>query len=205
MQIKDNTNLRVSYFEKKIKDPIIELFFDSNNINFDNGDGGEIRGVELELDIQDIGPLSLVTNLTYIDAQLDYTVDNGGNMVSTTSSFPYQPEWIFNANLGYENDEWDFGINLIYNFVGQNTTIIRRRQQDPSLVLGDMHSLDLVMRKGFGKDDDGGGWVIGCGIKNLYATDKEYSWDGGANAINGRVRNRIDSDRTYFVEAKCSF
>lgn len=204
-QLDDTTNLRVSLFDKTIEEPIIELFFNADNIFFDNGDEGKIRGVELELDMAELGPFSLVSNLTYIDAELNYTVDNGGIPESTTSSFPYQPEWIFNANLGYENEEWDFGANLIYNFVGENTTIIRRRSVDPSLVLGAVHSLDLVVRKGFGRDEDGGGWLLGAGIKNLWATDKEYTWDGGSAAVDGQVRNIAGVDRTYFIEAKCSF
>ncbi|MGA0899406.1 MAG: carboxypeptidase regulatory-like domain-containing protein [Luteolibacter sp.] len=204
-QVNDTTNFRVSFFEKKIQDPIIELFFDSNNIFFDNGDDGNIRGVELELEMAEVGPFSLVSNLTYIDAELNYTVDNGGSPETTTSSFPYQPEWIFNANFGYEHEPWDFGVNLIYNFVGENTTIIRRRSVDPSLVLGAVHSLDIVMRKGFGRDDKGGGWTLGAGIKNLWSTDREFSWDGGAAAVDGQVRNIVGVDRTYFVEAKCSF
>lgn len=204
-QVNDNTNIRLSLFEKKIEDPIIELFFNSNNIYFDNGDDGNIRGVELELEMAELGPFSLVSNLTYIDAELNYTVDDGGTPQSTSSSFPYQPEWIFNANLGYENEQWDFGANLIYNFVGENTTIIRRRAADPSLVLGATHSLDLVLRKGFGRDEDGGGWLIGAGVKNLWSTDKEYRWDGGAAAVDGQLRNIAGVDRTYFIEAKCSF
>ena len=176
-QVNDDTNIRMSLFDKKIEDPIIELFFNSNNIYFDNGDDGSIRGMELELEMTDLGLFSLISNLTYIDAELNYTIDNGGTAEQTTSSFPYQPEWIFNANLGYEHEPWDFGVNLIYNFVGENTTIIRRRAADPSLVLGAAHSLDLVLRKGFGRDDDGGGWLIGAGIKNLWATDKESCAD----------------------------
>lgn len=205
LEINDSANFRVSYFDKTIKDPIVELFFDSNNIFFDNGDEGKLRGVELELELKEIGPFNLVSNLTYIDAELNYTVSNGGTLQETSSSFPYQPEWIFNANLGYENEEHDFGINLIYNFVGENTTIIRRRQQDPSLVLGAVHSLDLVMRKGFGDEEYGPQWQLVFGVKNLYATDKEFRWDGGQAAIDGMVRNTSSSDRTYFVEAKCSF
>lgn len=205
LQLNDTSNLRVSYFDKKIDGPIIELFANSDSIYFDNGDQGDIRGLELELELQEVGPFSLTSNLTYIEAELEYSVLNGNVPQTTTSSFPYQPEWIFNANLGYEHEPWDFGVNLIYNFVGENTTIIRRRDQDPSLVLGAMHSLDLVMRKGFGRDDEGGGWQLGFGIKNLFATDKEYTWDGGSAAIAGQVRNTATVDRTYFIEAKCSF
>lgn len=205
LQINDTANFRVSVFDKTITDPIVELFFDSSNIFFDNGDEGNLRGVELELELEEIGPFSLVSNLTYIDAELAYTVSNGGVLQETVSSFPYQPEWIFNANLGYENEEHDFGVNLIYNFVGENTTIIRRREQDPSLVLGAVHSLDLVMRQGFGDGEDGAQWQFVFGVKNLYATDKEFTWDGGQAAIDGMVRNTSSSDRTYFFEAKCSF
>lgn len=203
-KVNDTTNLRASFFDKKIQAPIIELFLDAQTVVYDNGNDGSIRGIELELDMAELGPFSLVSNLTYIDAELNYTVTNGGTPEDTTSSFPYQPEWIINANLGYEYEPWDFGINLIYNFVGENTTVIRRRAVDPSIVLGATHSLDLVMRKGFDRDEDGGGWMIGGGIKNLWSTDNVYKWDGGGQ-VDGRVRNTSGVDRTYFIEAKWAF
>ncbi len=203
-QVNDTTSLRASFFDKKIEDPIVELFFSAESVNYDNGDDGSIRGIELELDMAELGPFSLVSNLTYINAELNYTVDNGGIPETTSSSFPYQPEWIFNANLGYEHEPWDFGINLIYNFVGENTTVIRRRSVDPSLVLDDTHSLDLVISKGFGRDEDGGGWLIGGGIKNLWSTDNVYTYDGGGE-VDGQVRNTSGVDRTYFIEAKWAF
>ena len=203
-ELDDTTNLRVSIFDKKIEAPIVELFLDAETVIYDNGDEGAIRGMELELDMAELGPFSLVGNLTYIDAELTYTVDNGGKPEVTSSSFPYQPEWIFNANLGYEYEPWDFGINLIYNFVGENTTVIRRRSVDPSIVLDTTHSLDLVMRKGFGQDEGGGSWVIGGGIKNLWSTDNVYTYDGGGQ-VDGQVRNTSGVDRTYFIEAKWAF
>lgn len=204
-EIHEDSNLRVSLFDKKITDPIVELFLTSERLTYSNGDEGNLQGVEVEYEHNNLGPFSFGANLTYIDAELAYTVEGANGLETTTEQFPYQPEWIANANLGYEHEDWDLGVNLIYNFVGEHNTIVRRREAEANLVLDPLHSLDLVVRKGFGRDDEGGGWLIVAGVKNLWSTDKEYYWDGGAADTDGRLRNRDAVERTYFIEAKCSF
>jgi TonB-dependent receptor len=205
LAVNETSNLRFSLFKKKILDPIIEERRDPNTIGYSNGDEGNLNGAELEVEFREVGPFSLSTNLTYIDAELIYTVlSPTGDIVTTTERFPYQPEWIFNTNLGYEKEEWDLGVNLIYNFTGEYTTVLRRVGTDANLQQAALHGLDLVFRKGVARDGEKG-LLFTAGIKNLVATDKEFTWQGGAPAIDGKLHKREEAQRTYFVEAKYNF
>jgi hypothetical protein len=203
--VNEDTDIRLSFFKKQIIDPIIEERRDPNTIGYSNGDEGNIQGVEFEMELRELGPFSLTSNLTYIDAELVYTVlSQTGQIVTTSERFPFQPEWIFNANLGYEKEEWDFGANLVYNFTGEYATVLRRVSTDANVVQSALHSLDLQVRKGFDLEDDRR-LEISAGIKNLFATDKEFRYDGGGATFDGHLNRRIAAQRTYFIEAKYSF
>ena len=206
LKISDSSDLRVSVFRKTITDPIIEERRDPSTIGYSNGDQGNIQGVELEYEFKDTGPFTFATNLTYIEAELIYTVlSQTGQIVTTTERFPFQPNWIYNISTGYENEDLDFGANLIYNFVGEYSTILRRVSTDANLLQSSQHSLDLVLRKGFRRNEEGEGWLFTCGIKNLIATDKEFTWQGGGPVVDGNLQSRSAAQRTYFLEAKYEF
>lgn len=204
-KLTDTSNVRLSFFKKEIIDPIIEERRDPNTIGYSNGDEGNIAGVELEMDFRELGPFSLTSNLTYIDAELVYTVlSQTGDIVTTSERFPYQPEWIFNTNLGYDKKEWDFGANLVYNFTGEYNTVLRRVDTDSNLQQSALHSLDLIFRKGICRDEDQG-LLLTAGIKNLIATDREQTWHGGSPEIDGKLYRTDEAQRTYFIEAKYNF
>lgn len=203
--VTDTSSLTLNFFNKEIVDPIIEERRDPNTIGYSNGDLGQLSGAEFECSLQDVGPFSLVANVTYISAELTYTVESPatGGFETTVERFPYQPEWIFNLNLGYEHEDWGLGVNLIYNFTGEYNTILRRVSTDSNLQQQSIHAIDLVCRKSFGDPDDGVEWELTAGIKNLLATDRELVWRGGA--LDGRTNQVFEAQRTYFVGAKCSF
>ncbi|MGE9270658.1 MAG: outer membrane beta-barrel protein [Verrucomicrobiales bacterium] len=199
----DNQVYRVSLFRKEILDPIVGVRVPgvADSITFINGNKGTISGVELEAEISEIGPFSLKTNVTYIDAELLYEF-NAGEEVSV--NFPYQPNWIANVNLGYDNEEWDFGANLVYNFTGEYATLLKTTPSFPDVVRDSVHTLDLVLRKGFDLDN-GGRLGVSIGIENLVGTDQVFRFSGGSDEVDGQVRSRIQTDRLYFAELKYDF
>ncbi len=201
-----STSARVSFFHKTITAPVIEQRLTSDFITYSNGEDSSLSGVEFELDIQDLGPFSLGANFTYINAELLYEVENPSTGLDeiTAVQFPYQPEWLANFNLGYEHEKWGLAVNLIYNFTGAYNTILRRTEADPNLEQQSTQSIDLVLRKTW-EDVMGVEFELGAGVKNLFATDRELVWRGGAPTIDGRTHRTIDAQRTYFVEMKCSF
>lgn len=201
----EDMTLRMGLFKKEITDPIIEERRDPDTIGYSNGDVGNIRGVELEAELRNFGPFSLSTNITYIDAELIYTVlSQTGDIVTTAERFPFQPEWILNANLGYENEERDIGINLVYNFTGEYATVLRRVDTDANVLQSGLHSLDLQIRKGFDYESERR-LEISAGVKNLFATDREFTYLGGGERFDGETNRSIASQRSYFLEAKFSF
>jgi hypothetical protein len=200
--VEDRT-FRLSFFRKEILDPIVGVRVPgvANFISFINGEKGTISGVEFEAELREIGPFTLRSNVTYIDAALDYAF-NTGQTVSV--NFPYQPNWIANLNLGYENEEWDFGVNLIYNFTGEYATLLRTTPTAPDVIRESQQTLDLVLRKGF--EIDGGGKLgINLGIENLVGTDQVFRFSGGNEAVDGRIRSQLQRDRFYFAELKYDF
>ncbi|WP_308990120.1 outer membrane beta-barrel protein [Roseibacillus persicicus] len=203
LQLNDSSLLRVGVFRKNIQDPIIETRGEVSGeaaINYNNGQEGILQGLELELDIDDIGPFSLTTNVTYIDAELSYLDSVGANVLS--ERFPYQPRIIMNFNLGYESEEKDFGVNLVYNFTGEYLTTVRTDVTDANLKQNALHTFDLVVRKDFDFFGDSTFSLVG-GVKNLFATRKELTFDGGGS--DGTVFGRENRDRAYFFEGSVSF
>lgn len=193
---------RVSFFHKNITDPIVAVRVPgvANAISYINGNEGLISGAEFEMELSDLGPFSLKTNLTYIDATLEYAF-NTGEPVSV--GFPFQPNWIMNLNLGYENEDWDFGVNLIYNFTGEYATLLRTTPDAPDVVQESQHTLDLVVRKGF-ELENGTRLAITAGIENLIGTDQVFRFaDSDGNL--GATRSTIERDRLYFAELKYEF
>ncbi len=205
--ISDSASARVSFFHKVIKDPVIEERRSADLITYSNGENSSLSGIEFEVSVQDLGPFSIAANMTYIDAELLYEVENPSTgMFETTSvNFPYQPEWLANVNLGYEHEEWGFSANLVYNFTGAYNTILRRTEADPNLEQQSIQSLDLILRKTWEDERSGLAFELGAGVKNLFATDRELVWRGGAATLDGRTHRTFAAQRTYFVEMKCSF
>ncbi|MCH7228705.1 carboxypeptidase regulatory-like domain-containing protein [Haloferula sp. A504] len=203
----ESISTRVSFFHKVIEDPVIEQRLFADLITYSNGETSNLSGVEFEVSVQDLGPFSIEANMTYIDAELLYEVENPSTgMFETTSvSFPYQPEWLANINLGYEHEEWGLSANLIYNFTGAYNTILRTTEADPNLEQQAIQSLDLVLRKVWGDETSGVAFELGAGVKNLFATDRELVWRGGATTLDGRTHRTFEAQRTYFLEMKCLF
>lgn len=199
----ENSTLRVSVFNKEILDPIVSVRVPgvADSITFINGDKGLLSGVEMEAEITELGPFSLKGNLTYIDATLEYSF-NTGETVSV--NFPYQPNWIGNLNLGYDYEPWDFGVNLIYNYTGEYATLLKTTSGYPDVIREPVHSLDLVLRKGF-ELESGGKVGVSVGVTNLVGSDQIYRFSGGSDEIDGEVRSETQTDRVFFAELKYDF
>ena len=43
------------------------------------------------------------------------------------------------------------------------------------------------------------------GVKNLWSTDREWTYAGGREDIDGREFETIENDRVYFLEGKYEF
>lgn len=203
LNLDEDSLVRIGLFRKTIQDPIIETRGEVAGepaINYNNGLEGVIQGVELEGEFGGLGPMSLKANVTYIDAELLY-LDSLGDQI-LRERFPYQPNLILNLNLGYDNEEWGIGANVIYNFTGEYLTTIRTDIADSNLKLAAQHTFDVVLRKEFDVFA-GGTFNVVAGVKNLFATDKEFTFSGGPS--DGTLYRSDARERAYFVEGNLEF
>ena len=199
----EDSTFRLSVFQKTIIDPIVNVRSPgvADSLGFINGEDGFISGIEMEAEFSNLGPFSLKGNVTYIEATLNYEF-NTGQQVEV--NFPFQPNWIANLNLGYENEEWDFGANLIYNFTGEYATLLRTTPTSPDVLREPRHTLDLVLRKGFNVEG-GGRLAVSIGIENLIGTEETFRYSEGPATIDGRIESQIQTDRVYFAELNYEF
>jgi outer membrane receptor for ferrienterochelin and colicin len=196
----------VSAFHKTIDDPIVDVInvADPSLIQYINGNSGVLTGAEVEAELRNIGPFTLRGNVTYIDATLTYPVSNAGVVTDTVVGFPFQPEWIANLNLGYENEDFGIKASLIYNYTGEYATVLRSLNTGSDIIQNAQHAVDLVVSKSFGESADEG-FELKFGVKNLWATDKEWNYAGGKESVDGRLFETTQSDRLYFLEGKYAF
>jgi len=200
----DDLTFRISLFNKRIDDPIVLISrrLPTDLITYVNGETGEISGAEFEFELVNLGPFSVGGNYTYIDATLLYDVVNGSIVDQLETRFPFQPEHIFNINLGYEHEEYGFGANLVFNFTGEYATILRSSVSGSDVVLNPQKSLDLIVHKNFsGEHFD---WSIRAGVRNLLGSKLEYTFTGNPGH-EGVVYETDYPGRSFWVELKAVF
>ena len=204
----EESAFRLSLFHKDLVDPIIQrrLPGAADTITLINGDSGRITGAEFELDYRDFKPFSLNANATVIDALLRFPGGIDGSP-SVETDFPFQPRFIANVNLGYENVEQDWGLNLIYNYTSSFNTLLPATDGNPTQRQDSLFSFDLVVRKTFDLESVGS-LKLTAGISNLFANDRVEFFEGG----NGNNAEALQNDavsssrrRTFFVGGSLEF
>ncbi len=201
----DQLTLRAGVFHKKLDRPLVAIFSPANEIIYRDSieSGGvtqnfeaEIRGIELEAEISDIGPFTFSGNFTYIDALLDYFQEGPVAPIPVTSALPFQPEYIANFTITHEYEPWRLTTNLVYNFTGEYPSILKREPDDSEVGRQDITTLDLIIAKTMEINE--ADYTFRVGIKNLLGAEDTYLY-------NGRTFSSDDLGRTYYFEAEVSF
>ena len=202
----EDTILRMSLFHKNLLKPLVQYY--SNGVigysdSYKNPVTGlqsdytaTLNGIELEAEIQDIGPFSLKGNFTYIDAVLSYFNVVGTEASPVTSQLPFQPKYLANLNLGYEYEPWQFNANLVYNFNGDYPTILKLSPQDAEVTRKSIHTFDLVLSKAF--QSFGADCTIKAGVKNIFHAEDTY-------LLRGKTYSNDNIGRSYWTELQISF
>ena len=201
----EQTTFRTSFFYKDLLNPLVN-FFDRDVLvyadSYIDANGqvvpftGNIKGVEFEADITDLGPFSLRGNFTYIDAVLNYSFVTGGVASPVSSQLPYQPKTITNLNLGYDYEPWGLQANLIYNYTGEYPTVLKRVPEDTEIRRDAYSTLDFVLSKSLSTEQ--AEWVMRVGVKNLL--------DAKDTLLYGEDIFLEDKPgRAYFFEVEVSF
>ena len=155
-----------------------------------------VKGIELEADVTNVGPFSLRSNFTYIDAELNYFYASGGVATGVTSKLPYQPTYLANVNLGYEYEPWLLNANLIYNYNGDYPTILKLTPDDSEVVRNSIDTVDLVLSKKI--QAVGVEYTVKLGLKNIFNAVDTY-------IFNDKTYNSETTGRSYWLEVQLSF
>ena len=121
--------LSLSLFYKDLQAPLEQTSFydditDLNFFKYVNASSGTIRGLEFEarkrLDqlSSTLRQFSLFFNYTYIASSVPITGQAAQFSDQSTRPLQGQPEYVINAGLNYDNDEYRFYAGLFYNVTG---------------------------------------------------------------------------------------
>lgn len=202
----ENTSLRASFFHKNLVRPLV-TFVENGTLLYadsylDNASGvqqdftASLSGIELEATITDLGPFSIRSNFTYIDAELNYFYVQNGVTAAVTSQLPYQPSYICNINLGYEYEPWQLNANLVYNYNGEYPTILKLTPEDFEVTRNAIHTFDLILSKVIETDDVK--YTLRGGVKNLFDAVDTYT-------LNEKVFDSTNLGRNYWCEIQLNF
>ena len=201
----DTLTLRTGLFHKKLDRPLVAIFSPQNEIIYRDSieSGGvtqnfkaEIRGIELEAEVKDVGPFTFSGNFTYIDAILDYFQEGPVAPIPVSSALPYQPEYIANFTITHDYEPWNLTTNLVYNFTGAYPSILKRTPTDSEVGRQDISTFDLIMAKSMVINE--ADYTFRVGVKNLLEAEDTYLY-------NGRVFTNDYLGRTFYFEAEVSF
>ncbi|WP_367874483.1 outer membrane beta-barrel protein [Luteolibacter sp. Populi] len=206
-------NIRGSLFHKTLTDPIVVVQRVDQGVNsntYVNGNTGTIDGFELEGNWrQKDGPFSITGNYTFIDSTLEYEVNQGINVTSLETRFPYQPSQILNLTLGWAPEDGNWSAFLTSNFTDEYPTVLRSDPSAYDVWLKPQFTLDLVVARkiDFGLFDG----TVTLGFRNLLDGTRDYEYrGGGANGggggeFDGLVYTQESPGRSYSVEFKAVF
>jgi len=196
---------RMSLFHKNLVNPVVN-FFDTGTLTYADSfssvdDGVEdytatINGIELEAELNKMGPFSLRGNFTYIDASLDYSIVQNGAKVSVTSKLPFQPSYLANLNLGYNYEPWKLNANFIYNYNGEYPVILKLTPDDFEVSREAIHTFDLVVSKLI--ETEMVDYTIRAGVKNIFNATDVY-------LFNNSIYDSDTFGRSYWMELQLSF
>lgn len=204
--VSENTSFRASFFHKNLVRPLVTfvengtlLYADSYRNNLSNSQEdftANLNGVELEATITDLGPFSIRSNFTYIDANLNYFYVQNGQTTSVTSQLPFQPSNIANLNLGYEYEPWQLNVNFVYNYNGEYPTILKLTPEDFEVSRNAIHTFDLILAKII--ESEHVKYTLRGGVRNLFDAVDTYT-------LNNKVFDSTNLGRNYWCEIQLNF
>jgi outer membrane receptor protein involved in Fe transport len=153
-------------FYKHFTDPIERVTSPFNNepkdglsFYYNNVPGAELIGVEMEVrkELTFIAPwlrgfkvgenvTIMQTNADINDRELEQIRLNNPEAEATRPLFGQSP-YIVNANLGYDNDESRWNVNLVYNVIGQRLFLVSTNGT-PNIFEQPRNQLDMTVTKG---------------------------------------------------------
>jgi len=162
-------------FYKQFENPIESVILasaDSDLTSFDNADFAENFGVEFEL-YKTLGFLDgwwgwgavwdkfyVNTNYAWIDSEITLAESNSNIQTSTQRPLQGQSPFVWNLQLGYDDEDRNINAALLYNVFGERIVDVGVAGA-PDILEQPRPSLDFVYAQGFGS------WKLKLKLKNL--------------------------------------
>ncbi len=176
---KGNQIVAVSYFYKKFKDPIEQIYRPTASElrqSFLNVDGAVNQGVELELrkNLAFAGSalrqFMVGTNLTFVDSDVNIPVDRFPQLTSRNRPLVGQSRFIYNIIAEWARPSWRSSARFYVNSVSRRLTDVGTFQL-PDVYQERNTFLDFVYRYDI---KENGKWSLRFTAENL--TDNNYRW-----------------------------
>jgi TonB-dependent receptor len=140
----------VSFFSKRFDKPIERVLYWSAGLvtSFANAENATSRGIELEIKkrlgfiSQRFQNFSIYSNFSRIYSNVVIQDQPGFIMTSNERPLQGQADYIFNANLEYDNPHIGTNVRILYNLVGNRITEVGTNQL-PDVYLQPDHFLDF--------------------------------------------------------------
>ncbi|MBE0540600.1 MAG: TonB-dependent receptor [Verrucomicrobia bacterium] len=201
--------LAASVFAKRIEEPIelSALRTDYTQIRYENFEKADVYGVEAEVQIkldrlwELLGAFSLGANAAYIQSEVPLTQVQILNRASygetaTTRALYDQPEYIFNANLTWDNPSTRTTVTLSGGVVGERLVLVGLSRPDE--FEQPAPELNLFIRQRLGKN-----WDVRFTARNLLNPKYEVAqtWPNAGKVVLESYTKGI----TFGLSVGCEF
>ncbi len=175
----DGSFFAITGFTKYIEDPI-EKREGNGIIQFFNSDDAIVYGFEIEFD-RDLSfidplfePFSINGNFSYIFSSVPR---DRFSIFGDTRRLQGQPDYIFNLNFNYDNEEYGISAGLFMNVTGQYVDAVGSAQQ-PDILVEPYTSLNAMLSFKIGESGK-----LTFRASNLWNSDLTKVYDNGARNI----------------------
>ncbi len=181
----------VGLFYKEFENPIEILFLPGVNRiqTFDNAKAAQNYGVEFEGRVglrhfsRPLRRWTVLSNLTYINSEIELSAQNKGTQTSSSRPLQGQSPYVINMQLQYDRPQWGLTTTLLYNVIGKRITEVGTNSI-PDTYEQPFEQLDFVATKRIGDR-----WTMSLRARNLLNPEVESTQ--GDEMVRSLRRGRI--------------
>jgi TonB-dependent receptor len=181
----------IGFFYKEFENPIEILFLPGVNRiqTFDNAKAAQNYGVEFEGRVglrhfsRPLRRWTVLSNLTYINSEIELSEENRGTQTSSSRPLQGQSPYVINMQLQYDRPQWGLSTTLLYNVVGKRITEVGTNSI-PDTYEQPFEQLDLVATKRINDN-----WTVSLRARNLLNPEIESTQND--EFVRSQRRGRI--------------
>ncbi|MFZ4736203.1 MAG: TonB-dependent receptor domain-containing protein [Bradymonadia bacterium] len=160
--------LAASAFYKQFVDPIEQVVINSTSgdLGFDNADGADLYGGELEGRATLPLDFRVGANVALMQSEIRLTQEQQGVQTNRTRPLQGQSSWVVNAQFGVVEEKTETELTLLYNVAGRRITDVGI-QGLPDSYEQPIHRVDASIGQGLGE-----GFALKIGLSNLLLQDQ---------------------------------